>query len=63
MPTLFQRSYIGHLNAGVDQIGGTMQNCYVVTLLEIVRHLEGGHGEHCGPCMARYCNAPTFQFC
>ena len=37
---------IFRLNAGFHQNGKPMQICYVVTLLEIVRHLEGGRGEH-----------------
>lgn len=46
-----------------DVNGKSMQNWYVVTLFEIVRHLEGGQGENCDHYMARYCHVLTFGFC
>ena len=47
---------MSHLNAGFDLNGKSIQNCYVFTLFEIVRHLEGGQGDNCHHyiCIAMY---------
>ena len=54
---------MSHLNAGFDLNGKSIQNCYVFTLFEIVRHLEGGQGDNCHHYITMYCYVFIFWFC
>ena len=62
-PHKFPHLTVSHLNAGFDLNGKSIQNCYVVTLFEIVCHLEGGQGGNCCHYITRYCHVFIFRFC